>query len=125
MYGGVWLFTNHDFLASDDAARADRRLQAPIGALELHVSYDVNPRLWISADFNYGGRVSVNGERHVLTLQSNSRVGVTASAPVSRRQSLKISYSDGLVVALWRQVQDPVRRLAVLVVRPSVSAFGA
>jgi hypothetical protein len=99
-YGGVWFFTpNDDFLASDDAAQGDRRVQAPIGALELHLSYDVNPRLWVSADFNYwyGGRVSVNGEQHPLTLQSNSRLGATASMPISRRQSLKISYSDGLV----------------------------
>jgi len=100
-YGGVWLFTtNDDYLASTDAARGDRRVEAPIGALEFHVSYDVDPRLWISADFNYwyGGRVSVNGEEHSLTLQENSRVGLTASVPVNRRQSLKISYSDSLVV---------------------------
>jgi hypothetical protein len=100
-YAGVWLFTaNDDFLASDPASRGDRRQQAPIGALELHVSYDVNPRLWISTDFNYwyGGRVSVNGEQHLLTLQANSRLGVTASLPLSLHQSLKISYSDGLVV---------------------------
>jgi hypothetical protein len=100
-YGGVWLFTtNDDFLASNDAARGDRRTQAPIGALEFHVSYDVNPRLWVSADFDYwyGGRISVNGEQHAPTLQENSRVGLTASVPVRGRQSLKISYSDSLVV---------------------------
>ena len=100
-YGGVWLFTaNPDFLAGDPTSQGDRRLQAPIGALEFHVSYDVNPRLWISTDFNYwyGGRLNVNGEEHLLTLQSNSRLGVTASLPVSLHQSLKISYSDGLVV---------------------------
>jgi hypothetical protein len=51
-------------------------------------------------DFNYwyGGRISVNGEEHTQTLESNSRIGVTASVPVSRRQSLKISYSDGVGV---------------------------
>ncbi len=100
-YGAVWLFTaNDDFLAGTDTAQGDRRTQAPIGALEFHVSYDVNPRLWISTDFNYwyGGRISVNGQEHSQTLESNSRIGVTASVPVSRRQSLKISYSDGVVV---------------------------
>jgi len=58
------------------------------------------PVLWISTDFNYwyGGRVSVNGEEHMLTRQANSRLGVTAALPVSRHQSLKISYSDGVVV---------------------------
>ena len=56
--------------------------------------------MWISTDFNYwyGGHVNVNGEEHPLTLQSNSRLGVTASLPVSLHQSLKVSYSDGLVV---------------------------
>jgi hypothetical protein len=64
------------------------------------VSDDVNPRLWISSDFNYWyeGRISVNGEGHPQTLESNSRSGVTASVPVSRRQSLKVSYSGGVVV---------------------------
>lgn len=102
VYGGVWLFTtNDDFLASAESALGDQRRQAPIGALELHVSYDVNPRLWLSADFNYwyGGRISVNGEQRVRTLQANSRVGLTASMPLSRRQSLKISYSDGIVAS--------------------------
>jgi hypothetical protein len=49
-------------------------------------------------DFNdwYVGRISVNGEEHRLTRQANSRLGVTLSLPVSRRQSLKISYSDGI-----------------------------
>jgi hypothetical protein len=46
----------------------------------------------------YGGRFSVNGEEHVTTLQSNSRLGVTASVPLGSHQSLKISYSDGVVV---------------------------
>jgi hypothetical protein len=69
-----------------DALVASRRF----GALEFHVSHDVNPRLLISTDFNYwyGGRVSVNGEEHTLTRQANSRLGVTASLPVNRRQSL-------------------------------------
>jgi hypothetical protein len=99
-YGGIWLFTaNHDFLASAPDATGATRTQAPIGAWELHVSYDVNPRCWISADLNYwrGGRTSVNGVPSV-TLQANSRLGVTGSVPLSRHQSLKISYSDGVVI---------------------------
>jgi hypothetical protein len=45
----------------------------------------------------------VNGVKHLLTLQSNSRLGLTASLPVSLHQSLKISYSDGLVVRFGGQ----------------------
>jgi hypothetical protein len=100
-YGGLWLFTaNDDFLASDPGTQGSHRTEAPIGALEFHVSYDVNPRLWISGDLNYwyGGRFSVNGAENAGTLEANSRVGVTASVPVRQRQSLKLSYSDGVVV---------------------------
>ena len=100
-YGGVWLFTaNDDFQASDPSAQGKHRVQSPIGSVEAHLSYDVNPRLWISTDFNYwrGGRVTVDGVTSGQSLQSNSRVGVTASVPLTRRQSVKISYSDGLVV---------------------------
>jgi hypothetical protein len=101
-YAGVWFFTaNHDFLAPSPGAPGGSRTQDPIGAFELHVSYDVTPRLWISGDANYwrGGRTSVNGAPPSM-LQANSRLGVTGSLPLSRRQSLKISYSDGLVVRL-------------------------
>lgn len=99
-YGGVWFFTaNDDFGPVASGGQGSRRTQAPIGAWELHLSYDVNPRFWISADVNYwhGGRASVDGVA-TNTLQANSRIGVTGSLPLTRRQSLKISYSHGLVV---------------------------
>ena len=100
-YGGVWFFTaNDDFFASHADAQDNTRTQDPIGALELHVSYDVKRQLWISADLNYwrGGRTSVDGVESASTLQANSRLGVTGSVPLTRRQSLKVSYSDGVVV---------------------------
>ncbi len=99
-YGGVWFFTaNDDFFRSAGASEGARRTQAPIGAWELHLSYDISPFFWISGDVNYwhGGRTSVNGVAG-NTLQANSRFGVTGSLPLTRRQSLKVSYSDGLVV---------------------------
>ena len=102
-YGGVWLFTaNDDFPLAPGTPGGARKEQAPIGSFEAHVSHDVSPRLWISADFNYwhGGKITVDGARRDLTLQSNSRVGVTASLPLGGRHSVKISYSDGLVVRL-------------------------
>jgi Protein involved in meta-pathway of phenol degradation len=98
-YGGVWFFTANDDFAGGAGGRGAKRTQAPIGAWELHLSYDVNPRFWISLDANYwhGGRTSVNGVEGG-TLQANSRLGLTGSLPLTRRQSLKISYSDGLVI---------------------------
>lgn len=102
-YAGVWFFTaNDEFFAPDPARPAAVRTQDPIGAWEVHVSYDVKPRLWISADVNYwrGGRTSVNGVPAVETLQANSRLGLTGSVPLTRRQALKVSYSEGVVVRL-------------------------
>jgi hypothetical protein len=101
-YAGVWFFTaNDDYLAPSPGTKGAERTQAPIGAFEAHVSYDVTPRLWISGDVNYwyGGRTSVNDVAASM-LQSNSRLGVTGSFPLSRHQSVKISYSDGLIVRL-------------------------
>jgi hypothetical protein len=100
-FAGVWLFAaNDDFFGSAADPGGATRTQDPIAAFELHVSYDVKPRLWVSADVNYwrGGRTSVNGAEGALTLQANSRFGVTGSVPLTRRQSLKVSYSDGVVV---------------------------
>ncbi len=102
-YAGVWFFTtNSEFFAGGAAAPLNTRTQAPIGALEFHVSYDVKPRLWISADINYwrGGRTSVNGIESRNSLQANSRVGVTGSVPLTRRQSVKVSYSEGMIVRI-------------------------
>jgi hypothetical protein len=102
-YAGVWLFTenpeffsnNPDFQTGDQA-----QTQEPIGVVELHVSYDVRPRLWVSLDGNfwYGGRTSVNGVENPATLQRNSRVGVTGSVPLTRHQSLKLSYAQGAYI---------------------------
>lgn len=103
MYAGVWFFTtNNEFYNGGATSPLNSRTQAPIGALEFHVSYDVRPRLWISADINYwrGGRMSVNGRESTNSLQANSRVGVTGSVPLTRRQSLKVTYSEGMIVRI-------------------------
>ena len=99
-YAAVWLFTdNDDYFADSVGATGSVRRQAPIGALASHVSYDVRPRLWLSFDVTYwyGGRTTLDGVRSLTSLQSNSRIGVTGSFPVSRHQSMKASFSDGVV----------------------------
>jgi len=98
-YAGMWFFTTNSEYWSHNAFYPGTRSQsqAPIASFEGHVSYDVKPRLWISFDSNfwYGGRTSLNGVENPQTLQENSRIGVTASVPISKHQSLKFSYSDG------------------------------
>jgi hypothetical protein len=102
-YAGVWFFTTNDaFFAGSSGAAPRKRSQDPITAFEAHVSYDFKPRLWISFDMNYwrGGATSIDGVTERRTLQANSRIGITGSLPLTRRQSVKISVSDGIVVRI-------------------------
>jgi hypothetical protein len=98
-YGAIWLFTaNTNYLTGGEfSSGRNTRTQAPIGAIEMHLSYDVRPRLWASIDGNYwyGGNTTINGVFKVGTLQSNSRIGGTISIPFTKHQSVKFSYSDG------------------------------
>jgi len=101
-YAGAWFFTTNPEFFSHNAFFAGSRSQsqAPVSSFEGHFSYDVRPRFWISLDGNfwYGGRTSVSGVENTVSLQKNSRVGVTASVPVTKRQSLKFSYNNGAYV---------------------------
>ena len=98
-YGAVWFFTENPEFFSHNAyvSGTQAQTQDPIGVLEFHVSYDVSPRMWISLDGNfwYGGRTSLNGVENPATLQQSSRIGVTASLPLTKHQSVKIGYADG------------------------------
>lgn len=102
MYAGVWFFTANENYFTPAGGVPNTRTQESIGAFEFHISYDVRPRLWLSADINYwrGGKASVNGVRNNSTLQANSRFGVTGSVPLTRHQAVKVSYSDGVVVRI-------------------------
>ena len=101
-YGGVWFYTRNPEFFSRNAyvPIVQAQTQEPIVALEGHLSYDVKPRFWVSLDGNfwYGGRTSLNGVQNPATLQRNSRLGVTGSLPLTRHQSLKLSYSRGTYV---------------------------
>ena len=127
-FAGIWLFTaNQSFAATAANPLGAERTQDPIGAFEFHVSYDVKPRLWVSADINYwrGGRTSVNGVEGSQTLQANSRFGVTGSVPLTRRQSIKISYSDGVIVRIGGNFQGAVGRIPVRLDREAVEMRAA
>jgi Putative MetA-pathway of phenol degradation len=108
-YGGVWFFTtNSEFFSHNQASPGTNTLsQGPMGSLEMHLSYDVKARFWFSVDGNYwyGGNRSVNGIPSANSLQSNSRIGGTASIPVNKHQSLKFSYSRGAVIRVGGDFQ--------------------
>jgi hypothetical protein len=101
-FAGVWLYTrNSEFFSRNQYVPIVQvQTQEPIVAFEGHVSYDVRPRLWVSGDVNFwrGGRTSLNGVENPLTLQQNSRLGVTGSIPLTRNQSIKMSYNRGTYI---------------------------
>ena len=77
-----------------------------MAAIESHLGYYLKPRLWASFDANFwgGGRSSINGSEKQDT-QRASRLGVSMSVPVRRRQSLKFSYSRGAYVSIGGNYQ--------------------
>jgi hypothetical protein len=109
-YGAVWFFTRNPEFWSHNAFFPGTRTQsqAPIGAFEGHLSYDVKRRLWFSLDGNFwvGGQTSLNGIENANTLQKNSRIGATASIPLTKHQSLKFSYSNGDYVRFGGNFQN-------------------
>jgi hypothetical protein len=109
-YGGAWFYTtNPEFFSHNQfSPGTNTQSQKPIGSFEGHLSYDFKPRLWISLDANYwiGGTTSLNGVQSPGTLQRNSRVGLTASVPLSRHQSMKISYNNGAYIKYGGNFQN-------------------
>ncbi len=109
-YGGAWFFTeNPEFFSHNTYfPGVQSQSQKPIGALEGHLSYDFSPRLWISLDANFwrGGATSLNGVENPVTTQQSSRVGITASIPLTAHQSIKVSYSDGAYVRFGGNYQS-------------------
>jgi hypothetical protein len=100
-HAGAWFYTRNQEFFSRNAyvPYVQVQTQKPIVAFEGHLSYDVKPRLWVSLDGNFwvGGRTSLNGVENPVTLQKSSRLGVTGSLPLTRHQSMKLSYSKGAI----------------------------
>lgn len=101
-YGAVWFFTkNPEFFSYNPYYPGlQSQTQAPVGAVEFHLSRDFGRRMWLSLDANYwwGGATSLNGVENDLTNQKSSRIGITGSVPLTAHQSLKLSFSDGAYV---------------------------
>lgn len=108
-YAAVWLFTDKtNYLTGSEFSKRQNTLsQDPIGAIEMHLSYNLKPRLWASVDGNYwyGGGTTVNNVVRIGTLQANSRIGATISVPFTKHQSVKFSYSDGTLVRIGGDFQ--------------------
>jgi hypothetical protein len=109
-YWAVWIFTANDnfFSSLPGSHPPNRQTEEPMGATELHLSYNVTRRFWISVDGNYwrGGETSLNGKPTATTLQANSRAGTTASFPIFKHQSIKVSYSRGTYITFGGNFQN-------------------
>lgn len=109
-YFGTWLFTENPKFFSENqySPGVQSQTQAPVGAVEAHVSYDVKPRFWMSFDANFwfGGKTSLNGVNDPATELRSSRLGVTASVPINRHQSVKVSYSTGTYIRYGGNFQN-------------------
>jgi hypothetical protein len=101
-YGAVWFFTeNPDFFSPNRFFPVvQSRTEQPVYAFETHLSYDFAPRLWVSIDANFwtGGATALNGLLNRFTDQRSSRVGFSASIPLTKAQSIKLSISNGAYV---------------------------
>jgi len=105
-YAGVWLYTTNAAFYAGPVTKPQN--ESPIGALEGHLSYDVKPRFWVSLDGNFwsGGITSLSGIRNLATKQTGSRIGGTASFPISEHQSIKVSYSSGTYIIFGGNYQN-------------------
>lgn len=105
-YAGGWFYTTNS--ASYTGAVPKPQSEAPIGSLEGHLSYDVKTRLWLSLDTNFwwGGVTSLSGIQNLATKQTGSRIGGTFSFPISKHQSIKVSYSNGTFISFGGNYQS-------------------
>jgi hypothetical protein len=90
-YLGTWWFQDND-----EFFGGHHRQQEPLSSIQAHVSYTIRPRMWVAFDATYydGGQTTLDGvDKH--DRQSNSRAGVTFSAPLSKKYSLKFNWSRG------------------------------
>jgi hypothetical protein len=94
-YSGIWLFTKNDTFYPGTSVRT----QAPLGSFQGHISYNIQPLMWVALDMTFytGGRSSVDGVEKD-DRQSNSRIGATLVLPVGKRHSVKFAYSTGAII---------------------------
>lgn len=109
-YYGTWLYMKNPKFFSENKYNpgVQAQTQAPVGAIESHVSYDVRPRFWVSFDANFwfGGKTSLNGVQNPITELRSSRLGATASLPINKHEAVKLSYSNGAYIKYGGDFQN-------------------
>jgi hypothetical protein len=97
---GVWLFT-----ANKNFYGGQTRTQIPLGSVQGHFLRILPHRTWVAFDgtFFTGGRSTIGGVEKSDYL-GNSRLGATFGMVVNRRQSLRISYFNGVTTRVGTDV---------------------
>jgi hypothetical protein len=85
------------FTDNDEWLGTKSRHQDPLFAVQGHLIYNFNRKLWASLDGTYytGGRTSVDGGLD-NDLQRNSRWGGTVADSVTQHHSIKLYFSSGI-----------------------------
>lgn len=91
-YAGASFFTNNaEFYPGGGTRRQDPLLQ-----VQGHAAYVFKNRAWLALDATwYGGGAATVDAGPPSTRQSNTRAGATFSAPITPRQSMKVTASTG------------------------------
>ncbi len=91
--GAATVFTdNGDFYGGQ------KRSVSPLYSGQMHAIYSFRSGVWGSFDATYftGGRTTVNGTLN-HDLQQNWRLGLTVAVPITRRNSIKLNASAGVM----------------------------
>lgn len=93
LYAGAWFFAANNSFYTGTSFRS----QAPLTAVQAHVSYTVRRGLWVAVNSTWygGGAITVNRGMPMERV-NNSRLGATASFPLAKNQSIKVTYSSGV-----------------------------
>lgn len=92
LYAAGWFFTdNPEFLSTNVQS------QDPLATFQLHFVWVFGPGFWaaVSTRQSFGGQLYVNGAPSGEK-QTNNRIGVSVTLPISRRQGLKFALTFGL-----------------------------
>ncbi len=92
LYAAGWIFTDNPEFLGDNVQSQDL-----MATFQLHFVYVIGPGFWVAAGTRqtFGGQVFVNGEESGEA-QTNNRVGVSLTIPISRRQGVKVALTFGL-----------------------------
>lgn len=81
------------FDANDDPFGANRVKQDPLLGIEAHLTHNIGPAVWLSADarYSYGGETATDGVDDD-NVQESLALGGTANVAFNRRLSFKLTY---------------------------------